>query len=208
MECGIPECRNQGLDDFRRKMETVDNNNREHVLNVVHEPGEHPDDNRPDEQKRSVNLNLAHQSSRSLVFPDHVEVGFEAAEREDERDEKTASTDEPEFTDRNMFRIFDDIHNLLGRPVQIEHVNDDGEVVRNKITEPDCKRNRSEHDKQGDNGHKRCVCQRRCTRHSVIIQERLARDNHDFHKCGRSSCDVIEQPFPRKIFPPVRHTRR
>ena len=189
-------------------METVDNNNREHVLNVVHEPGEHPDDNRPDEQKRSVNLNLAHQSSRSLVFPDHVEVGFEAAECEDKRDEKTAGTDESEFTDRNMFRVFDDIHNLLSRPVQIEHVNDDGEVVRNKITEPDRKCNGGEHDEERDNGHKRCVCQRRCTRHSVIIQERLARDNHDFHKCGRSSCDVIEQPFPRKIFPPVRHTRR
>ena len=171
MKCRIPECGDERLDDFWRKMEPVDNNNREHVLHVVHESGEHPDDYRADEQKRRVDLNLAHQSSRSLVFPDHVKIGFEASECEDECHKKTAGTDEAKFTNRNVFRVFHEIHNLLGRPVQIEHFDDDGEVVRNKITEPDRKRNGGEHDEERDNGYKRRVGQRRRTRHSVIIQE-------------------------------------
>ena len=134
-------------------METVHNNDRENVLHMVHKSGKHPDNDGSDKQKWRINLNLADQCSRSLVFPDYVEVRFKASEGEDECDEKTASTDKPEFSDGDVFRVFDDIHDLLSRPVQIEHFDDDGEVVRNKVTEPDGERNRGEHDKQGDNGH-------------------------------------------------------
>ena len=163
-------------------MEPVDNNNREHVLHVVHESGEHSDDNRADEQKRCVDFNLAHQSSRSLVFPDHVKIGFEASKGKNERYKKTAGTDEPEFTNRNVFRVFNDIHNLLGWPVQIEHVNHDGEVVRNEITEPDRKCNGGEHDEERDDCYKRCIGQGRGTGHAVVIQERLSCDNHNLYK--------------------------
>ena len=106
-----------------------------------------------------------------------------------------------------MFCIFHDGHDLLGRPVQIEHVDHHGEVVRNKRTESDCKRNRGEHDKERDDCHKCRISQCSRTSRSVIVKERLSSDNHDFYKRWRTCCDIIEQPFPRKFFPPLRHTR-
>ena len=163
-------------------MEPIDDDDRKHFLDVVHEACEHSDDDSPDEEERRVNLDLAHQGSGGLVFPDHVEVRFEASECEDECHKKTAGTDEPEFTNRNVFRVFNDIHNLLGWPVQIEHVNHDGEVVRNEITEPDRKSNGGEHDEERDDCYKRCIGQGRGTGHAVVIQERLSCDNHNLYK--------------------------
>ena len=136
---GVPEGGNQSLDHFGRKMETVNDNFGEHVLHVIHESGEHPDNGRTNKKERRIDFDLTEQCSRSLVFPDHVEVRFQAAEREDEGDEKTCCADNSKFADGNVFCVFDDGHDLLGRPVQIEHVNHHGEVVRNKRTEPDRK---------------------------------------------------------------------
>ena len=208
MECGVPECGNQRFNNIGRKVEPIDDNDRKHVLNVVHKSREHPHENCPDEEKWRVNPNLMDQSSRSLVFPNHIEVRFEASECKDERDEKAARADDPQFCDGDVLRVFDEVHDLLGRPVQIEHVDHDGEVVRDKVAESDCKRNRSEHDKQRDNSHKCRIGQRSGTSHSVVIQERLSGDDHYFYKCWRTVSEAIEQPFPRKIFPPMRHIHR
>lgn len=134
-------------------MESVNDDDLEHVLHVVHKPCEHADHGCPNEEERRVNLDLADQSSGGLVFPNHVEVRFEASECEDKRDKKTASTDKSEFFDGDVFGVFDDVHDLLGRPVQIEHVNHDGEVVRNEVTEPDRKRNGGEHDEERNDCH-------------------------------------------------------
>ena len=171
MECRVPEYGDERLDDFRRKVETVNDDDFEHVLYVVYKTCEHADHGCPNEEERRVNLNLANQSSGSLVFPDDVEVRFEASEREDKCDKKTACTDKSEFFDGDVLGIFDDVHDLLGRPVQIEHVNHDGEVVRNEVTEPDGERDGSEHDEEWDDCHERRVGQRCGTGHSVIVQE-------------------------------------
>ena len=152
-------------------MEPIDDDDRKHFLDVVHEACEHSDDDSPDEEERRVNLDLAHQGSGGLVFPDHVEVRFEASECEDKRDKKTACTDKSELFDGDVLGIFDDVHDLLGRPVQIEHVNHDGEVVRNEVTEPDRKRDGGEHDEEWNDCHERRVGQRCGTGHSVIVQE-------------------------------------
>ena len=207
MECRVPEYGNESLDDFWRKVESVNDDDLEYVLHMVHKTREHADNGCPNEEERRVNLDLANQCSGSLVFPDHVEVRFETPECEDECDEKTASTDKSEFFDGNVFGVFDNVHDLLGRPVQIEHVNHDGEVVRNEVTETDGERDGGEHDEQGNDCHERRVGQRCRTGHSVIVQERLSGDNHDFDERRRTGCDMIEQPLPRKIFPPMRHTR-
>ncbi len=120
---------------------------------MVHEAREHPDNGSADQEKWCINLDLAYQRSRSFVFPDYIEVRFQAPEGEDERDEETAGADESKFSDRNVLCIFHDVHNLLGRPVQIEHVDHDGEVIRNEVAETDRKRNRCEHDEQRDDRH-------------------------------------------------------
>jgi hypothetical protein len=39
----------------------------------------------------------------------------------------------------------------------------------------------------------------------VIIQERLAGNDSDFHYLGRTGGETIEQPFPGKVFPPIGH---
>ena len=134
-------------------MESVHDNDRTNVFNVVYKSGEHSNDCGSDKQEWRVNLDLAYQSSRGFVFPDYVEVRFEASECEDKRDEKACRADNPEFSNGNVLCIFNNVHDLLSRPVQIEHFDDDGEVVRNKITESDRKRDGGEHDEQGDNGH-------------------------------------------------------
>ena len=131
-------------------MESVNDNDRKNLLDVVYEASEHPDNDGPDKEERGVDLDLMDQRSGGLVFPNHVKVRFKAAKRKDERDEKTAGTDHPEFCDGNVFGVFHNVHDLFCRPVEIEHVNHDGEVVRNEVSEPDCKRNRCEHDEQGD----------------------------------------------------------
>ena len=171
MECRVPEHGDERLDDFRRKVESVNDDDFEHVLHVVYESCEHADNGCPNEEKRRVNLNLANQSSGSLVFPDDVEVRFEASECEDKCDKKTACTDKSELFDGDVLGIFDDVHDLLGRPVQIEHVNHNGEVVRNEVAEPDCERNGGEHDEEWNDCHERRVGQRCGTGHSVIVQE-------------------------------------
>ena len=186
-------------------MEPVDDDHGEYFLDVVHEPCEHAKEKGGNEEERRVDLDLVDQRSRSLVFPDDIEVRFEAAECKNKGDEKTASTDKPEFLYGDMFRIFDEIHDLLGRPVQIEHVDDDGEVIRDEVTEPDCKRDGSEHDEERNDCHEGRIGQGCGTRHSVIVQERFPGDNHDFYERRRTGCDIIEQPLPREIFPPLRH---
>ena len=205
MECGVPKCGNQRLDDFRREVEPIDDDDGKHFLNMVHEAGKHSGDSRPDEEKRRIDLNLAHQGSRSLVFPDDVEVRLQASESEDKRYEKAGCADKTKFSDGNVFRIFDDIHDLFCRPVQVEHVDHDGEIIRNKVSEPDCKRNRGEHNQKGDYGHERCIGQGSRAGHPMIIQERLSGNDHDFYERRRTGCYIVEQPFPGKIFPPVRH---
>ena len=117
MECRVPEYGDERLDDFRRKVESVNNDDFEHVLHMVHETCEHADYGSPDEEEWCVNLNLANQCSRGLVFPDHVEVRFETPEREDECDKKTACADKSKLFDGNVFGVFDNVHDLLGRPV-------------------------------------------------------------------------------------------
>ena len=107
-----------------------------------------------------------------------------------------------------MFRVIDDGHDLFCRPVQIDHVNHDGEVVRNERSESDGQRNRGEHNQQGNNSYERCVGQCGGTGRSMVIEERLPGDNHDFYKRRGTCCDVVEQPFPRKIFHPMRHKHR
>ena len=93
--CGIPECGNQRLDDFGREVEPIDDDDGKNLLDVVHEPGEHADDGGPDEEERRIDLDLAYERSGGLVLPDDVEVRFQATEREDERDKKTACADKP-----------------------------------------------------------------------------------------------------------------
>ena len=117
MEGRVPEHGDERLDDFRRKVESVNDDDLEHVLYVVHESCEHADYGSPDEEERRVNLNLANQCSRGLVFPDHVEIRFEASECEDECDKKTTCADKSKLFDGNVFGVFNDIHDLLGRPV-------------------------------------------------------------------------------------------
>ena len=117
MECRVPEYGDERLDDFWRKVESVNNDDFEHVLHVVHETCEHADYGSSDEEEWCVNLNLANQCSRGLVFPDHVEIRFETPECEDECDKKTACTDKSKLFDGNVFGVFNDIHDLLGRPV-------------------------------------------------------------------------------------------
>ena len=171
MECRVPEHGDERLDDFWRKVESVNDDDLEHILHMVYKTCEHADYGCTDEEERRVNLNLANQSSGSLVFPDDVEVRFEASECEDKRDKKTACTDKSELFDGDVLGVFDDVHDLLGRPVQIEHVNHDGEVVRNEVAEPDCERNGGEHDEEWNDCHERRVGQRCGTGHSVIVQE-------------------------------------
>ena len=117
MECRVPEYGDERLDDFRRKVKSVNDDDFEHVLHMVHETCEHADYGCPNEEKRRVNLNLANQSSGGLVFPDHVEVRFEASERKDKRDKKTACANKSELFDGYVFGVFDNVHDLLGRPV-------------------------------------------------------------------------------------------
>ena len=117
MECRVPEYGDERLDDFRRKVESVNNDDFEHVLHMVYKTRKHADHGCTDEEERRVNLNLANQCSRGLVFPDHVEIRFETPECEDKRDEKTASTDKSKLFDGNVFGVFDNVHDLLGRPV-------------------------------------------------------------------------------------------
>ena len=95
MVCGIPECGNQRFDDFGRKVESIDDDDGKCLLNVVYEPGEHAHDGGPDEEEGRIDLDLAHERSGGLVFPDDVEVRLQAAECEDERDKKAACTDKP-----------------------------------------------------------------------------------------------------------------
>lgn len=169
MVCGEPERGNQRLGNFGRKMESVDDDDRENLLDVVHESCEHAEENSCDEEERRVNLDLADQSSRSLVFPNHVEIRLEAAECEDECDEKTAGTDKPKLSDGDSLCIFDDVHDLLGWPIQIEHVNDDGEVVRDEVSESDLKRNGREHYQKRNDCHEGRVGQCCRTGHSMVV---------------------------------------
>ena len=134
-------------------MEPIDDDDRKHFLDVVHEACEHSDDDSPDEEKRRVNLDLAHQRSGGLVFPDHVEVRFEAAESKNECHKKTAGTDKSELPYGNVLCVLHNIHDLLCWPVQVEHVDDDGEVIRDEVSESNGKRNGGEHNEQWNNCH-------------------------------------------------------
>ena len=58
---GVPERGNQSLDDFGRKMETVNDNFGEHVLHVIHEAREHSDDGGTDKEERRIDLDLVYQ---------------------------------------------------------------------------------------------------------------------------------------------------
>ena len=59
MERGVPERGNQSLDDFWRKVESIDDNGGHYVLDMVHEAYEHADECSPDEEERRIDLNLA-----------------------------------------------------------------------------------------------------------------------------------------------------
>ena len=159
MECRIPEYGDESLDDFWRKVKTVDDDDGEDGLHVVHETSEHPDDCRSDEEEGGVDFDLANQGSGSLVFPHHVEVRFKASEGENKCHKEAASADKSELSDGNVLCIFDEIHDLFGRPVQIEHVDHDGKVVRNEVSEPDRKRNGGEHDEKRDDCHESRISQ-------------------------------------------------
>ena len=87
VERDVPERGNHYLEQLGGEVETVHDNHGEHGLHVVHEPGEHPDESGENDEERGVYLDLPDDRSRGLHFPDHVEVRFEAPEREDEGDE-------------------------------------------------------------------------------------------------------------------------
>ena len=96
---------------------------------MVHETGVKTDNSRENEQKGSVNAQLLVERARDLVFPNDVKVRFQAAEGEDKGNEKTQGTDESEFTDGNVLGVFHDGDDGVNGPVQIQDVQQVGEVV-------------------------------------------------------------------------------
>ena len=120
---------------------------------VVHESGEHPDEACENDQERGVDLDLAEERSRCLDFPHDVEVGFQATERKYESHEKAEGANEPELSDGDVFGVLDDIDYRFRGPVQVEHVEDDGQVVAHEVAETYGERNRGEQDEQGDDCH-------------------------------------------------------
>ena len=196
MEGHIPECRDKYLEQFRRKMESVDHDHGEHVLHVVHESGEHPDKTGENEQEGGVNLDLADKRPGCLDFPDDVEVRFQAAEGEDKGDKETQGADKSELADGDVLGVPDNGLHLVGGPVQTQHVEDDGQVIAHEVAETDRERDGSEQDEQGDDGHERGVGEAGGSGHPVIVQEGLAGYDSDLYGSGRSFGDIVKQPFP------------
>ena len=165
-------------------MEPVDDDGRKDFLHVVHKTGVEPDETGQNEEERGVDAGLFPERSGSLIFPDDVEVRFQAAEGEDEGDEKTRSADDPEFADGHVLGVFDERHNGLRGPVEAEHVQQVGQVIRDEIPEPDSERNRSEKDEQRDYGEDGRVGEGRCTGKAMVVEEGFSCDHDDFYKIG------------------------
>ena len=184
MEGNVPE----GVDDQGqegvREVETVDDDGGKDFLHVVHESSIEPDETGQDEEEGRVDAGLLPERSGGLVLPNDVEIRFQAAEGEDERDEKARCADYPEFADGDVFRVFDECHNGLGGPVQAEHIQQVGQVVRDEVSEPGGERNRGQEDEQRDDGENGCIGEGCCTGKTVVVEERLSGDDSNFNKIG------------------------
>ena len=184
MEGHVPECVDDQGQEGMREVEPVDDDGRKDFLHVVHEACVEPDETGQNEEERGVDAGLFPERSGSLIFPDDVEVRFQAAEGEDEGDEKTRSADDPEFADGHVLGVFDERHNGLRGPVEAEHVQQVGQVIRDEIPEPDSERNRSEKDEQRDYGEDGRVGEGRCTGKAMVVEEGFSCDHDDFYKIG------------------------
>lgn len=206
MEGRIPEGGNEHLQHFGREMETIHHDHVQHILHVVHEPREHADETSKNYQEGRINLDLTDQRPGNLVFPDHVEVGLQAAKGKNEGDEQTQGADKAEPSDGNVLSVFHKSHNGFRGPVQVQDIQQDRQVVRHEVRKPDGERDRRQKDKQGNHCHQGGVGEARRTGHAVVVQKGLSCNDDDFHESGGPIGNGVEKSFPREIFPPIGHS--
>lgn len=152
-------------------MQAFNHNHVQYVLNVVYKACKHADDAGHNQQKRRVDLGLAEQGSGGLVFPNHVEVCFQTAESQDECDKKAECADESQFADGNVFCVLDDLDKAFGGPVQVEHVQQNGQIIRHEMAEAHGKGYGCKQNQEGNHCHQGGVGQGSCTGHAVVVKE-------------------------------------
>ena len=174
-------------------------------MQVVDKTGIETDNACKDKQKRCIDTNLLVQRTRHLVFPHYIKVRFQAAESENERDEKTHGTDKSELTNRHVFCVLHDGDNRVDRPVEIQEREQVRQVVREKVTESDRDRNRGQKDQERYHSQERRIGKGCGAGKSMEVQEGLACNDGNLYGRDRTFGYIVEHPFPRKIFKPIWH---
>ena len=119
--------------------------------------------------------------------------------------EQTESTDDSKLSDGDVFRVLHDGNDGVHGPVQIQHVQENGQVVGHETSEAHGNGDGGEQNEERHHGEECGVGEGRRAGEPVIVQEGLPGDDADFDEVRRTGCDIIEQPLPREVFPPIRH---
>lgn len=205
MEGNGPECVNHGLGYFRVEVQSIHHDFVKNPLHVIYKTCIKADGHGYQQKERGVNFDLTNKSSGNLVFPDHIEVGFQASESQNEGDEKTDGTDNPKTSNRNGFRIFDQFHQRFSGPIQGKHVDNMGNIVRHKTAHTNRNRNGGQHNEQGNHSEERSICQSSCTGKAVVVQKRLAGGYRNLDGYRGLFGQGVKDPFPGEIFKPFGH---
>jgi hypothetical protein len=104
-----------------------------------------------------------------------------------------------------VFGVFHDGDDGVNGPVQIQDVQQVGEVVRDEIAESDRDGNRGQEDQQGNHCQESRVGKRGCTGQPVKVQEGFPCNNRDFYGCDGTRGYRVKHPFPGKIREPIWH---